>query len=269
MAAIEQGSFLATLELLFKKGHRYATLIDVGAADGSLALDLLLANILPDCVPLNIDANPIYEDSLQRVKAAFGGDYRIAAASDTKGEIEFTQSVHPYWSSPRPPGDEYWERVQHQSAGTIKVPALRIDDLVTELQLESPYLIRLDVQGGEVQALRGATNTLTQTDIVVCEADIDDFQAINRELLASGFDLFDLTLLSRGVDSSLAWFYPVYTSARLRHLRDRSVWLPEQNEQVLAAQAIRRESILKRHALMLPGIPNLIRQRREKANKPR
>ena len=68
-------SFSATIERLAAKGVRYSTVIDVGCADGQFFLDHM--KWFPGAVPLNIDANALYEPSLKAIKDVVGGDYRI------------------------------------------------------------------------------------------------------------------------------------------------------------------------------------------------
>jgi hypothetical protein len=102
MIASEVGTFIATLRVLMNKGIRYSTVIDVGCADGHFFLHLSAMGLFPGAVPLNIDANNLYEGSLQAIKGAVGGDFRINAITDHEGEVELTTSVHPYWSSLRP-----------------------------------------------------------------------------------------------------------------------------------------------------------------------
>ena len=82
-------SFSATIERLFNKGIRYATVIDVGCADGHFFLNHM--SWFPGAVPLNIDANRLYEESLKAIKDAVGGNYRISAITDCVGEIEITE----------------------------------------------------------------------------------------------------------------------------------------------------------------------------------
>ena len=51
---------------------------------------------------------------------------------------------------------------------------------------------------------------------VICEADIADFQDINRTLVAAGFDL--------------GWFYPVYVSRKFEEWRPQAFWEEGQND---------------------------------------
>lgn len=187
-------------------------------------------------MPLNVDANRIYEDSLKAIKEVLGGHYRICAITDHEGEIEITESVHPYWSSLRPAGDVYWSRVNDLTTSKVKVPASTLDALVEELSLKPPFLLKLDVQGAEQAALKGARDVLENCSVVVCETDVDDFQDINAMLLAAGFFLYDLTTLQRLRDGTLGWFYPVFVSGRLAHLKPQAFWDAGDNAAVIGVQ---------------------------------
>jgi FkbM family methyltransferase len=245
------GTFTASLTTLFKKGVRYSTVIDVGCADGHFYLSHDQVGLFPKAVALNIDANPLYESSLKAIKEVMGGHYFIGAVTDHEGDIEMTTSAHPYWSSIRPNDDPYWQRVNQLHESKIKVPAVTLDALAERLQLAPPFLLKLDVQGAEVQALRGAEKVLRETDVVVCEADLDDFHAINGAIVDAGFDLFDVTGMSRLPDNTLGWFYPVYLNRRLDHIKRRAFWDDAQNAAVIKLQIDRRNEILKQNANML------------------
>ena len=246
---MQAGAFSATLQNLFEKGVRYGSVIDLGCADGHFVLNHLAC--LNGAVPLNVDANRIYEDSLKAIKDALGGHYRICAVTDHEGEIEITESVHPYWSSVRPAGDIYWSRVNDLTKSKVKVPATRLDTLVEELSLKPPFLLKLDVQGAEKAALTGARDVLANCNVVVCEADIDDFQDINATLVEAGFFLYDLTTIQRLRDGTLGWFYPVYVSGKLAHLKPQAFWESGDNAAVIGVQETRRKMILEQNRKIL------------------
>ena len=246
---MQAGDFSATLQNLFEKGVRYGSVIDLGCADGHFVLNHLAC--LSGAVPLNVDANRIYEDSLKAIKDALGGHYRICAVTDHEGEIEITESVHPYWSSVRPAGDVYWTRVNDLTKSKVKVPATRLDTLVEELSLKPPFLLKLDVQGAEKAALTGARDVLANCNVVVCEADIDDFQDINATLVEAGFFLYDLTTIQRLRDGTLGWFYPVYVSGKLAHLKPQAFWDSGDNAAVIGVQETRRKMILEQNRKIL------------------
>jgi len=245
LANVPTGSFTGTLVGLFQKGIRYSTVIDVGCADGHFYVHHRRLGLLAGSTVVNIDPNPIYEPSLKAIKDVMGGHYAIAAASDREGEVELTMSAHPYWSSLRPQDDAYWERINRMSQSTARVSAVTLDGLVERLSVSGPYLIKLDVQGAEAQVLKCARQVLAHTHVVICEADLDDFQVINEALVDTGFRLFDLTQPNWLADRSLGWFYPVYLHRDLAHLRPRAFWNAAQNLEAVKMQEERRRLILK------------------------
>jgi FkbM family methyltransferase len=249
---LRPGTTVATLFALMEMGVKYATVIDIGCADGHFFLSHFAAGLFPGSTVLNIDANPIYEGSLRAIKDVMGGHYFIGAVTDRNGEVELTTGAHPYWNSLRPPGDTYWSHLNRLHVGTMRVPAVTVDSLADTLQLKPPFLIKLDIQGAEVEALRGATRVLQETEVVICEADLEDFHSIDRALFESGFNIFDITDMQWLPDRTLGWFYPVYLHRRLDHLRQRrAFWNEAENAQVIQIQANRRKAVLEYNAAVL------------------
>jgi FkbM family methyltransferase len=251
MPRFDPNTMFGPLERLHNRGIRYRTVIDIGCADGHLFLALQSSGLAPGAVPANIDANALYEESLKAIRDVVGGHYRICAVTDHVGEIEITTSVHPYWSSLRSAGDPYWRRVNDLTAGKVTVAAMTLDTLARELSLVPPFLLKLDVQGAEEAVLRGAREVLQNCEAVICEADIEDFQKLNRMLVDAGFFLYDITQLQRVGDGTLGWFYPIYVNNRLAQLQPNSFWDPRQNDDVVRKQVERREKILKLNAEVL------------------
>ena len=240
-------SYTETLVLLDRKGLKYSTVFDIGSADGHFFVEHYAYGLFRGgAKPVNIDPNPVYEPTLRAIQEGLGGHYLLAATSDAAGEVVLTDSQHPYWSSLRPPDDSYWKRINKLSTESMTVPARRLDDIAEELQLQGPYLIKLDVQGAELATLRGAPKVLAETSVVICEADVEDFQAINSELVSAGFILFDITVLNYLADQSLGWFYPVYIHSRFKDLLETQIWRQESNQLAIQNQAERRRKVLLR-----------------------
>jgi FkbM family methyltransferase len=247
-------TFVAALATLFQKGVRYSTVFDLGCADGNFFLVGFSMGLFPGASCVNVDANPIYEQSLKSIKEVMGGEYVIAAVTDHVGEVELNTSAHHYWASLLPDHDPYWTRLHDLRGEKVKVPAVTLDTLAEQFGLKPPFLIKLDLQGSELAALRGGRKVLSQTDVIVCETATDEFSSINAFLDEAGFNLFDLTSLDRFADNTLGWFYPVYLNRRLEFIKQFLPWDRSQNDHVVRLQVDRRKDILAYNAAMLAKV---------------
>lgn len=251
MADIPLGSFSGTLTILAQKGVRFATVIDLGCADGHFYLQHLEVGVLPGSVCVNVDANAMYEPSLKEIQQVLGGHYAIAAMSDADGEMELHAGSHPYWASSLPADHPYWAGSHNRPGQTIKVRALTLDTLVQQFALKPPFLLKLDLQGGELAALRGGRNMLAQTDAIICETEGDEFLSVCEFLAGRNFGLIDLTDISRMPDGMLCQFYMVFLNHRLDAIKDTVPWDPAHNAAMIAAMDQRRNAILDGNAKVL------------------
>lgn len=248
---VAPGTPEASLAALWSKGVRYATAIDLGSADGYFFLNGHTLGLFPDVLPFNVDANATYEDSLRAIQDTFGGHYFIGAVTDHDGEVEMTNAVHPYWDSLRPDDDPYWNQVDKLGVEKTVVPAARPDSLAARFGLTPPFVIKLDVQGAEIPALRGARRVLRDMVAVICEADISDFHGIDAALCDEGFGLLDVANINRAADGALGWFYPVYLNHAYDRFRTRMAWDEAQNDNVILVQVKRREATLAEARVVL------------------
>jgi len=141
------------------------TVIDVGAASGTLAL----YETFPDARHILIEPLVEFKPQLEKLKKTVAHlDYVIAAASRQAGEIVLNVHRDLYGSS------IYLETEESDVNGTARtVAAVSLDGLCESSP--SPYLIKLDVQGGELDALAGAERTLSLTEYVVLETSLFQF----------------------------------------------------------------------------------------------
>ncbi len=151
-------SLESSLMRLQKHGVNIATLIDVGASNGSWALEFEAA--FPNISCLLIEANPTHKpalDELCRRKPGF--QYEMKAAGAMEGTL--------YFDGSDPWGGHLAE--QPRSPSYLPCPVTTIDHEVECHQLKGPFAIKLDTHGVEVPILNGAARTLEQTEIVVIE----------------------------------------------------------------------------------------------------
>jgi hypothetical protein len=226
MSNSETGTIFAALRVLFNKGIRYSTVIDVGCADGNFFLHFFAMGLFAGAVPLNIDANRLYEDSLRAIKNVVGGEFRISAITDHECEVELTTSVHPYWSSLRGENDPYLDQDKQPCLDKDRGAGDDARYAVSAICVEAAIPAQARRARRETSVLRGATDLLKDAHVVICEADVDDFQDINEVLVQRNFVLYDATQLQRLSDGTLGWFHPVYVNRALDHAIPRTATKP-------------------------------------------
>ncbi|GAB4382530.1 MAG: hypothetical protein Kow00121_42940 [Elainellaceae cyanobacterium] len=162
-----RASMAGTLINARQLGLNSATVIDVGAADGTEEL----YTIFPDSTHLLIEPleeNIPYLDLI--VNSLPSAEYVIAAAGKEVGEI--TLNVFPDLIGT----SAYVEyRDSQQTSQPRTVPVITLDALCQERELTGPYLLKLDVQGAELDVLAGATEVLKQTEYIILETTLIPF----------------------------------------------------------------------------------------------
>jgi FkbM family methyltransferase len=218
--------FGATAGLL-QRGLKIATAIDIGCADGDFLLLFKGVQGTGDVTLFNIDANPLYEDSLREIEAVIGAGYHIGPLAASSGPVTMIQGEHSYWASLRTPDEGYWRDSGMTAKGAERVAATTLDDLARDRGLNGPFLLKLDVQGGELTVLKGALEVLAKTALVVIEVHREDFHPVHSHLHDAGFDLFDITDIGRNKAGNFAWYYGLYLERSLVSRFAAPLWEPD------------------------------------------
>jgi FkbM family methyltransferase len=151
------------LEHLISLGLAPRTVIDVGAADGTQPL----YQAFPRAQHLLIEPLVEFEPYLQQIAQAYDAGYVLAAAGAQRGSTELTIARSPWCSSTL--GLREVDRIE---GAARTVPVVTLDDLCEERGCSGPYLIKADVEGGELEALSGASTTLAQTELALLEVSL-------------------------------------------------------------------------------------------------
>jgi FkbM family methyltransferase len=200
-------SLKGVLEQVKETGFGPATVIDVGAAMGSFANTCYA--FFPDAQYLLIEPLEEYLPALRKVVQTIPrAAYDMRAASATEGPVVL--NVHEdlvgsslYRETEEDPGVNGLPR---------KVPAVTIDRLVSQCQAQPPFLIKVDVQGAELDVLSGAAMTLRQAELVLLEVSLFEFfhgapllSEVVAHMKAQGFVPYDvLGLQYRPIDGALS-----------------------------------------------------------------
>jgi FkbM family methyltransferase len=180
------GSFyeLGYLQSITERLAADTLVVDVGAHIGNHTVYFALAGF----EVLAIEPNPVaFEALTQNVRAAGVTDRvscRRVAASDTDGErpIFFPQSGDP--------GMATLEASLNGDAGpSVEINTRRLDALLKEHNTSKSVFIKVDVEGHEVPALRGASSVLDSLAVIGLSVEcvtIESFTDV-AELLAPGY----------------------------------------------------------------------------------
>jgi len=125
----------------------------------------------PDSYFLLIEPLKEFETDLNSILKQYKGSYVVAAAGSSSGLVTFNvHKKHLDGSS------LYKESMGKEADGDeIRVPLIRLDDILTDKQLSGPYLIKVDVQGAELDVLVGAKQALFEAEVVVLEVSLFEF----------------------------------------------------------------------------------------------
>jgi FkbM family methyltransferase len=134
-------------------------------------------------------------------------DYIIAAASTEAGlvplQVNVSNFIHSCISEDGEASSENFE--------LRTIPAVTLDEICKTRQLEGPYLIKVDVDGRELDVLAGAIQILQNTELVIVEvalyvsARFDKMCAVINFMKEQGFVTYDIVDLSHR-SSDLALF---------------------------------------------------------------
>lgn len=148
------------LERCKQRQLNFKTIIDIGAAAGSWALSA--EENWPECQYLLFEPLEERKKELEQLCAKKKNfQFVQAAAGETKGKASFcvTDDLD---------GSSVADSLS-QSKNLRSVDVISIDEKIKELNLPGPYLIKLDTHGFEVPILKGAAETLKQTELLIIE----------------------------------------------------------------------------------------------------
>jgi FkbM family methyltransferase len=175
------------LEVLKKAGLKPGTVIDVGVhRDGTSEL----YEAFPEVKTVLIEPNEEFEaDILKMCRTMKDVEYIKAAATNVSGkgtlEVVRTRYVHA-------------SLVDQVNAGhpdglardMKEVEMVTLDDLCRRRKFPDPYLIKVDVDGKDLEVLQGATDALKRTDCVIIEAPLHHLTLRASFLEQRGFFLY-------------------------------------------------------------------------------
>jgi FkbM family methyltransferase len=173
------------------QGYKFniATLIDIGVGSGTPSL----YNLFRDSQIVMIDPHPDTAKlcAVWLENTRFNTMLLNCAAGESEAELSLT--LHKSSSS-------FFERigsVLHHEKVTAQVYPL--DSLATKHRLKGPFGIKIDTEGFELGVIRGALNTLKNTEFVIAEVSVKErfvggytFSEFIGEMAQAGFEVTDM-----------------------------------------------------------------------------
>lgn len=176
-------------------GSGYRTVIDVGAHHGQFAL--FAAHRYPAARIYCVEPHLPARMRLGRVAEIVPQISVLPfAAADESGEVPLHISRRTDSSSLLAIMNTYTAAFPGtDEVGTVVVETRPLDLILSGVAVESPVLLKIDVQGAELSVLRGAADTLAKTDAVFVECSFLEFyrgQALVGDIVAYLNDQFSL-----------------------------------------------------------------------------
>jgi FkbM family methyltransferase len=196
-------------ERLRRKGFCPAAIIDVGAYEGNWTR--LAKQVFPEAPVLMVEAQPSKLQILEKVRSQYHG-VRIESAvlAEQAGrQIRFFEMET---------GSSYYpERSDAPRTETMMIS--RTLDQLTEC-LPEPLFLKIDVQGAELDVLRGGRQTLARCEVVQLETALlpynegaPDLQEVLSFMADSGFYPIDISGFSRPNGEDLAQIDVLFASS--------------------------------------------------------
>lgn len=185
---------------VFLRHSKDWTLVDVGANEGDFIQAVTL--LAKPAAVIAFEPLPACQTRLASLLANIpGGQLVRTAVGAAPGEVELNCTGNSKMSSvlpPQPGIEAFYANGDYAVLQRLKVRVVRLDDVVApETRIG---LLKIDVQGYEMEVLRGATRTLRQTAALLIEVNYTPhyegavgFNDLHAFLTAAGFHLHGIS----------------------------------------------------------------------------
>ena len=174
------------LEILRERGVEVKTVLDVGVQHSTPEL----IESFPDAHHILFEPVEEYFKVIRQEYANYSYELVNVAVSDEAGTI-------PLKVSRKLQGMDISHSTmvfdqQNDQSETRPVSMVKLDDFMASSSAVAPFLLKIDIDGHELKALRGSVETLSRCSVVIVECVHNALPQRIEFLLKRGFRLFDL-----------------------------------------------------------------------------
>jgi len=203
------------------KGHRVTGIIDAGASNGRISKRLLRR--FPAAQAYAFEPNPLYTETLkQYAKDDPRFHPQFLALSDSEGQATLHATESPGNTSLFMPARRL-EEITPEGASVKsneKVELVTIDNWAKRNGDPAIELMKFDIQGAELKALRGAVGTLQRSTLIVYAEIFFNplyeggalYSEIDLFLRGNGFGLYDMYKPKYGPNGLVMWANAIFVN---------------------------------------------------------
>lgn len=151
---------------LAENGFSPGSIIDIGANNGSWSR--LIRKVFEKNLILMIEARAEEEKALKNTCQDLLNANYIISLLGSSGQEKVSFSVHGSGSS-------IFSELSNAPRSFSNLKMKTLDEITSELHLNDPIFLKLDVQGAELEVLKGAANILTRSEVVQLEVALLDY----------------------------------------------------------------------------------------------
>jgi len=226
----ELPSMERSLENMRRLGFRPTRVVDIGAYKGEWSV--MAKGIFPEAAFLMLEAQESQRETLEQVKNPNGAslNYQIALLGP-----ENREGVSFYHHDNAPTGASVLVAQAGAPGRLVKRKMETLDTILAREGFLRPQLIKIDVQGYELEVFKGATETLAAVEAVVMEVSLLELYKGNpllHEVIAfmheRGFQCYDIpTLMRRPSDGTLWQVDMIFAKAGSPLVKDKTGLIPD------------------------------------------
>lgn len=167
----------AAFHRLMKCGFNPQAILDIGANVGDWSKKI--NKLFPSSYILMIEGNEDHQNSLLKT----GFDFTISLIGDKEKEVKYYTTAH---------GDATGNSIFKENSKfydkdrTTILKMQRLDDLLSKRKSNGGVsefsLVKFDIQGSEVLAIKGGKITLAKAEVILTEASVMNYNAGNKTL---------------------------------------------------------------------------------------